>query len=189
MERIVIVDENDNYIGEEEKEKCHEGAGILHRAFLAMVFNPSGKLILTRRSRMKKLWPGFWDGTVASHVFKGETYEQASVRRLRQEIGLNVQDAAYLLKFHYMAGYEDIGTEHEICAVTVVRGVEEKALRPVEAEISEVKLLDMRSMAGEIVKNRNEYTPWLILALEHLQEHCGHDFPAPCLPKGGAVAV
>ncbi len=36
MEQIVIVDENDNYIGEEEKEKCHDGSGILHRGFLAM---------------------------------------------------------------------------------------------------------------------------------------------------------
>lgn len=39
MEHIVIIDEKDNCIGEEEKEKCHDGNGILHRGFLAMVFN------------------------------------------------------------------------------------------------------------------------------------------------------
>lgn len=189
MERIVIVDENDNYLGEEDKEKCHEGKGILHRAFLAMVFNPAGELILTRRSKMKKLWPGFWDGTVASHLFKKETYEKASVRRLRQEIGLDVPGAAYLLKFHYMIGYENVGTEHEICAVTLVRGVDAGTLRPDESEISEVKTLDMRSLAREIGKGRDEYTPWLILAVERLREQFGYDLFEIGLPKGRAVGV
>ena len=39
MQQIVIVDEDDNLIGEEEKEKCHDGNGILHRGFLVMIFN------------------------------------------------------------------------------------------------------------------------------------------------------
>ena len=69
-EQIVIVDEHDRVLGEEDKEKCHDGEGILHRAFLAMVFNRAGELLLTRRSGRKRLWPGFWDGSVASHVFE-----------------------------------------------------------------------------------------------------------------------
>lgn len=28
MEQIVIVDENDNFIGVEEKEKCHDGSAF-----------------------------------------------------------------------------------------------------------------------------------------------------------------
>ncbi len=82
MENIVVVDDNDNLIGEEEKEKCHNGNGILHRGFLVMVFNRDGELFLTRRSEEKPLWPGYWDGTVASHVWRGEDYVHASRRRL-----------------------------------------------------------------------------------------------------------
>jgi hypothetical protein len=81
--QIIVVDEDDNVIGEEDKEKCHDGDGILHRAFLAMVFNRAGELLLTRRSMSKKLWPQYWDGTVASHTVRGEDYEQASRRRLK----------------------------------------------------------------------------------------------------------
>jgi len=50
MEHIIIIDEDDNYIGEEDKEKCHDGNGILHRGFLAMVFNNAGELLLAQRS-------------------------------------------------------------------------------------------------------------------------------------------
>ena len=38
-ERIIIVNEKDEEIGTELKEKCHDGEGILHRAFLAIVID------------------------------------------------------------------------------------------------------------------------------------------------------
>ena len=168
--RIVIVDENDNAIGEEDKEKCHDGAGILHRAFLAMVFNKSGELLLTRRSERKKLWPGYWDGTVASHLYKGEDYEQASKRRLREEIGLTATVVKYAFKFHYKAGYENIGTEHEICAVTIVRGVNFDSLTPNGDEISEIMSIDPRLLREEFGRRKRSYAPWLILAFNHMGE-------------------
>ena len=99
MGNIVIVDEHDDLIGEEERDKCHEGDGILHRGFLVMVFNNMGELLLTRRSEQKRLWPGFWDGTVASHVLRGESYVEASKRRLVEEIGLAEDKVDYLFKF------------------------------------------------------------------------------------------
>ena len=171
MEQIVIVDENDNYIGEEEKEKCHDGGGILHRGFLAMVFNRDGELFLTRRSRKKRLWPGFWDGTVASHLNKGEDYEQASKRRLRQEIGLATDQVQYLLKFHYRVGYRDIGAENEICAITEVRGIEPGWISPDPYEISEIRTIAPGLLIDEIAGNRDIYTPWLIIAVERMREN------------------
>ena len=169
-ERIVIVDEHDIVIGEEEKEKCHDGEGLLHRGFLAMVFTDAGELLLTRRSDKKRLWPGFWDGTVASHLLKGEDYLQASERRLRQELGLKASGIEYAFKFHYKAPYRDVGIEHEICAVTIVRGVSVNSLVPDIDEIAEVRTANFKELIQEVMINRNGYTPWLILALEHISE-------------------
>jgi isopentenyl-diphosphate delta-isomerase len=169
-ENIVIVDENDDIIGEEDKEKCHDGPGILHRGFLAMVFNNAGELLLTRRSDRKRLWPGFWDGTVASHVFRGEDYEQASKRRLLEEIGLTTDDIQYSFKFRYKVGYENVGTEHEICAVTVVRGVDINSIFPDNNEISEVRFIDPKVLIEEVRGKEHTFTPWLILAIEHMSK-------------------
>ncbi|OGW39099.1 MAG: hypothetical protein A2010_12745 [Nitrospirae bacterium GWD2_57_9] len=168
--RIVIVDEHDRVLGTEDKEKCHSGEGILHRAFLAMVFNRSGELVLTRRSDRKRLWPGFWDGSVASHLFPGEGYVQASRRRLQEELGIETGDPEYAFKFRYKAGYGAIGTEHEICAVTIVRGIGLDALAPDRNEISEVTTVDLKALIDEVRRDERAYTPWLILALEHISE-------------------
>jgi len=167
-ERIVTVDENGNVIGEDGKGRCHDGGGILHHGFLAMVLNNAGELLLTKRSNKKRLWPGFWDGSVASHVFMGEDYKQASMRRLREEIGVVTAQVRYAFKFRYKASYNCIGTEHEICAVTFVRGIEADTLSYDRNEIAEIKLMSLNALMTEIKKNRHIYTPWLILAMEHL---------------------
>jgi isopentenyl-diphosphate delta-isomerase len=170
MEHILIVDENDNLIGEEEKGKCHEGDGILHRAILVMVFNRKRELLLARRSKKKRLWPGFWDGTVASHVFKEENYEQASKRRLSQEIGLITDNIEYLFKFRYKAEYKNVGAENEICAVVAVNNTDGAKLSPNPNEVSEMKSMDLRAFMDDLKENKNRYTPWLMFAVEHMIE-------------------
>ena len=170
IEHIVIVDENDNFLGEEEKEKCHSGDGILHRGFLVMVFNDAGELLLARRSERKKLWPGFWDGTVASHVARGEDYKQASRRRLAQEIGLITDDIKYLFKFHYKVRYKNTGIENEICAVMMVNGINKEKVFPSRSEISDIKTIAPQTLMNDFLRDRNKYTPWLILALEHMNK-------------------
>jgi isopentenyl-diphosphate delta-isomerase len=168
MQQIVIVDENDNFIGEEEKEKCHDGNGILHRGFLVMVFNNKRELLLARRSEKKRLWPGFWDGTIASHVFKGEDYIQASKRRLAQEIGLINNNVKYLFKFRYYVRYKNIGAENEICGVTVAEGIDIGKIFPDSKEISDIKFVSKQVLINDFRKNENKYTPWLILAMNHM---------------------
>ena len=73
-EYVILVDNNDNPIGLEEKVKCHLPNGKLHRAFTALIFDNKGRLVLTKRSSSKMLWPGDWDGTVASHPRENETF-------------------------------------------------------------------------------------------------------------------
>jgi isopentenyldiphosphate isomerase len=68
---LCVVDETGRFLREEEREIRHLGDGLLHSAFLVVVFNEKKELMLARRSAQKKLWPGFWDGTVASHYNKG----------------------------------------------------------------------------------------------------------------------
>jgi len=166
LEQIIIVDENDNCLGVEEKEKCHNGEGILHRAFLAMVFNNEGQLLLARRSKEKRLWPGYWDGTVASHLFEGENYLGATKRRLLQEIGVVTNKIEYLSKFHYKIGYKDLGTEHEICAVLRVNGIDPDEINPNNEEISEIDFVDPGILLNKSLYNK--YAPWLMLAMQHL---------------------
>ena len=44
------------------------------------------------------LWPGDWDGTVASHPREGETYVSSAERRMPEEIGITCK-MNYINKF------------------------------------------------------------------------------------------
>ena len=111
-EFVILVDENDNPIGLEEKVKCHLPDGKLHRAFTALLFDNEGRLVLTRRAKEKMLWPGDWDGTFASHPREGETFVSSGERRMPEELGIEGK-LDYLHKFEYHVPYKDVGSENE----------------------------------------------------------------------------
>ena len=163
-EFVILVDENDNPIGKEEKVKCHLPDGKLHRAFTAMIFNKQGKLLLTRRSDSKMLWPGYWDGTVASHPREGETYVSSSERRMPEEIGITCE-MSYVNKFEYHVPYKDIGSENEVCGtlIGVVDDFDKSSL--IRDEISETKWISSEELKLEFEQNRDSYCPWMAIAL------------------------
>ncbi|HEY7367087.1 MAG TPA: isopentenyl-diphosphate Delta-isomerase [Nitrosopumilaceae archaeon] len=163
-EFLILVDKNDNPIGLEEKMKCHLPNGKLHRAFTALLFDKEGKLVLTRRSPSKMLWPGDWDGTVASHPRKNETYISSAERRMPEEIGISCK-FDYLFKFEYHVPYKNIGSENEICGTLL--GLIEKSSKfnLVEDEISEIKWSSPKQLMDELQKNPEIYCPWMIIAL------------------------
>ena len=115
-ERLILVDSDDRETGTSSKSECHDGAGILHRAFSLFVFNPAGELLIHQRHPEKRLWPGFWSNSCCSHPRAGEEIETAIHRRLEQELGLDAT-LEYVYKFEYTAPFGDVGTEHELCWV------------------------------------------------------------------------
>lgn len=158
------MDKNDNPIGLEEKMKCHLPNGKLHRAFTALLFDKEGKLVLTRRSPSKMLWPGDWDGTVASHPRKNETYISSAERRMPEEIGISCK-FDYLFKFEYHVPYKNIGSENEICGTLLGLIENSSKFNLVEDEISEIKWISPKQLMDELQKNPEIYCPWMIIAL------------------------
>ncbi|MBI4438486.1 NUDIX domain-containing protein [Candidatus Woesearchaeota archaeon] len=160
---IVVVNEKDEETGTEEKNKCHDGKGILHRAFLLMAYNERGELLLARRSPDKRLWPGYWDGTVASHIHPNETYEEAAAKRLKEELGIAATSIQYLLKFKYAIPYKDKGSENEICAV--LKCTYTGTIKPNPAEVSQHRLIKPSE-----IRSQSDFAPWLLIAISELRE-------------------
>jgi len=163
-EYVILVDKNDNKIGLEEKVKCHLPNGKLHRAFTALLFDKNGKLVLTRRSSSKMLWPGDWDGTFASHPREAETFVTSALRRLPEELGIRCE-MDYLMKFEYHVPYKDIGSENEICGTLVGIIDDLSDFKVVDEEISEVKASSAAELKQDLEKNPQFYCPWMLVAL------------------------
>lgn len=174
MDKLIIVDKKDNVIGFEEKEKCHDGNGILHRAFSVFLFDLEGQLLIQKRSQNKRLWPNHWSNSCCSHPRKGETIEQAAYRRLFEECGIGTYNGLKdLYKFQYHAKYEDKGSENEMCSVLIGRtntyvfsDYSESIPTPNPQEISEMDWVSKEWLLNDMAKNPQIYTPWFKLEAE-----------------------
>ena len=165
MEEILfVVNKNDEVIGRETREKCHAGNGLLHRAITVFLFNNNGELLITQRSGKKTLWPGGWDTSCSTHVYEGESYEQAGERRLLQELGVSCS-LKHILTFQYQVRFNENSSEHEMCALLV--GAYDGVVKPNPNEVS-----DYRWMTLETVRTADSsYTPWLTIALQKYLEY------------------
>jgi len=163
-EYVILVDKNDNPIGREEKVKCHLPNGKLHRAFTVLLFDKNGKLLLTKRSSTKMLWPDDWDGTVASHPRESESYVSSAERRLPEEIGISSR-LDYLFKFEYHVPYKDIGSENEICGTLIGILDDTTTIKLVKDEISETVWITPAELVNNLEKTPETYCPWMLIAL------------------------
>jgi isopentenyl-diphosphate delta-isomerase len=156
-EALVLVDEADQVVGYLSKGACHDGDGVLHRAFSLFVFNREGELLLQQRSSEKRLWPLFWSNSCCSHPRQGETMDQAVVRRLDQEVGM-ASDLQFLYKFQYQAKYEDLGSENELCWVYI--GLTDSVASPNSHEIEEHRWVTAGQLDQEMESTPEIFTPW-----------------------------
>jgi isopentenyl-diphosphate Delta-isomerase len=167
-EKLILVDDQDREVGSEAKGVCHEGSGMLHRAFSIFVFNSDGELLLQQRSGSKPLWPEYWSNTCCSHPRLGETMEVAVSRRLRQELGFECE-LKYLYKFMYQAQFGDLGAEREYCWVYL--GYYDGPVDPNVSEIANWRFVDIKSLDRELETAADSFTPWFKLEWSHIQEH------------------
>lgn len=157
-EDLILVDVDDNEIGCRAKAECHDGDGILHRAFSLFLFNDSGELLLQRRSKGKRLWPGFWSNSCCSHPRRGESMQVATKRRLADELNIETE-LEYVYLFRYQAKYDEAGSENELCHVYL--GWTSNDVRANESEIESVRFITARELDAEFEQRPEQYTPWL----------------------------
>ncbi|MEM7430822.1 MAG: isopentenyl-diphosphate Delta-isomerase [Pseudomonadota bacterium] len=168
-EELILVTGDDQEDGYLSKAECHDGAGILHRAFSVFLFNADGELLLQQRSAGKRLWPGFWSNTCCSHPRRGESMAIATQRRLDDELNIET-DLEYIYKFTYQARFGELGSEHELCYVYL--GRVDSEVVPNAEEISATRWVPANEVADVLAATPDDYTPWFQMEWQTLiSEH------------------
>ncbi len=180
-ESLILVDEQDRVLGHRSKAECHDGRGILHRAFSLFIFNPAGELLLQRRSAQKRLWPLYWSNSCCSHPRAGETMNAAVHRRLYQELGV-ASELHYLFKFQYQAGFADQGAEHELCWVYI--GIARDPVRVNANEIAEWRFVAPAALNAKIRGEPEVFTPWFKREWVRIQQDHHADLAALGVDSG-----
>jgi isopentenyl-diphosphate delta-isomerase len=157
-EELILVDVADNVVGYGSKADCHDGSGVMHRAFSLFLFNDDGELLLQQRGKDKRLWPGFWSNSCCSHPRRGETLPVATMRRLSDELNISAE-LEYVYQFCYEATFGPAGSENELCHVFL--GRVEGQIRPNDSEIESVRFISATELDSELAENPERFTPWL----------------------------
>ncbi|EKF24370.1 isopentenyl-diphosphate delta-isomerase [Mycolicibacterium hassiacum DSM 44199] len=146
---MVLVDDDGRELGTAAKATVHHRATPLHLAFSCYVFDPAGRVLMTRRALTKRTWPGVWTNSFCGHPAPGEAPVDAVHRRAAQELGLELDDVRCVLPdFRYRAVAADGTVENELCPV--FRAVAAGPLRPAPDEVMDhtwVSWQDLRSLA------------------------------------------
>lgn len=97
-ELLDIVNEKDEIIGQETREKIHKD-GLLHREIHIWFVTPDGQMIFQHRAKDKDTYPDMLDATVGGHVDLGMNYEDTALKEMKEETGLKVgADDLHFLK-------------------------------------------------------------------------------------------
>ena len=167
-EELILVDEHDRELGTLSKGVCHDGDGMLHRAFSVFLFDPVGRLLIQQRAADKRLWPGYWANSCCSHPRAGEDMGEATARRIEEEVGVSAR-LEFVYKFQYHARYEDLGSEYELCWVYIGRTTASE-VRPNPAEIADWKFLAPEQVDTLITDETAPVAPWFRLEWRELRE-------------------
>jgi isopentenyl-diphosphate delta-isomerase len=160
-EEVVLVNENDEAIGVEEKLKAHL-LGALHRAFSVFIFNSDGQLLLQKRASTKYHSRGLWSNTCCGHPRPGESTERASRRRLYEEMGFDCE-VREVFDFIYHAELDNGLFEHEYDHVLVGRFDGEP--NPSRYEVDDWKWVGLPELRLDVQQNPDAFTYWFKVSL------------------------
>ena len=167
MEYVVLVNENDTQIGIMEKMAAHM-VPRLHRAFSIFIFNSKGELLLQQRSFSKYHSPGLWTNTCCSHPRNGESLEQATARRLQEEMGMTC-DMHEVFTFIYKASVGLGLIEHEFDHVWFGQSDDLPVINP--GEVASFKYMNLDTIAEDMKTHPESYTEWFKISFEEVRKH------------------
>ena len=156
MASVVLVDQHDNELGIMEKLEAHQ-KGVLHRAVSVLIFNSKGEWLLQQRAARKYHSPLLWTNTCCSHPLPDEPADQAAHRRLREEMGMDVQ-LDFLFSFKYHAPLDNGLIEHELDHVFVGRSDDKPFLNT--EETTDYRYVTTEALKTDMLRNADRYTEW-----------------------------
>ena len=167
MPKIVFVDKDDNVIGSGTGAEARE-KGIIHRIIRIFLFNSKGELLIQKRSK-KVPSPGKWDQSVGGHVDEGESYLEAAMRELDEELGITSIPFQEAAKFYT----KNADGEKMIKRFnTLYLGNYDGGIKFNPEETSEVSWITLDELATWMKEKPQDFTRGFITAFDlYLEKH------------------
>ncbi len=73
-----------------DHEYAEQTAGLEQACVYVAIVNSAGEIYIQHRTAAKRLWPNRKTISASGHVDPGETFEQAAVREVKEELGIEL---------------------------------------------------------------------------------------------------
>ena len=105
-ELLDIVNNEDIVTGREMRSTVHQ-LGLQHRGVHVFLFTRDGKMLIQKRSADRAASPSALDCSVSEHVKAGESYLDAAMRGMKEEMGVTGIEINPLVTFRMNYGLND----------------------------------------------------------------------------------
>jgi isopentenyl-diphosphate delta-isomerase len=166
MEKIILVNEQDEEIGTAEKMEAHQ-KGLLHRAFSIFIFNSKNEMLLQQRAVQKYHSGGLWTNACCSHPRPGEITGDAATRRLKEELGFTTP-LEKVFAFTYNVTFENSLTEHEFDHVFA--GTYNGEINFNKHEVKDICFRSMAEIESDLKTHPYKFTAWFLIAFPMIKK-------------------
>mmetsp|Transcript_479 Transcript_479/g.862 ORF Transcript_479/g.862 Transcript_479/m.862 type:complete len:196 (-) Transcript_479:323-910(-) len=168
-EMLEVVSEHDDTVvlSLHDRKNIHMH-GYWHRAVYVLIFSDSDhKLLLQQRSPNKSIGASTWDLSCAEHVSPKESYLNAGIRGVHEELGLTIDPKSMRLllpKFTQSRTYPNskpnaqpiIDNEHITVYYTQMHHKQFTNIKLQRSEVSNIRFISVENLYNEL----DSLSPW-----------------------------
>ena len=149
-EMIDVVDENDNVIDTVTRKEMRK-KNLKHRSTFIFVSNSKGEILLTKRTKIKDVYPGLYEMFHGGTVAHGETFEKNAYKELEEEIGAKNVNLNFLFKFSYK-------DEVQSCIASVYSCVYDGEIKIQKEEVESYFFISLDELKKRVSKQTDQFT-------------------------------
>lgn len=158
-ELLDIVNNEDVVTGQEMRSTVHQ-LGLQHRGVHVFLFTRDGKMLIQKRSADRAASPSALDCSVSEHVKAGESYLDAAMRGMKEEMGVTGINISPLVTFRMNYGLND----NEISRL--YKGiVEPEKVKFDPVEIEEIEYYSMDELQAMMNYEKIKFCGWFVQIL------------------------
>ncbi|MBS1772989.1 MAG: isopentenyl-diphosphate Delta-isomerase [Bacteroidetes bacterium] len=167
MDKVIIVNEKDEWMGTMGKMEAHE-KGILHRAFSVFILNDQKQILLQQRALNKYHSAGLWSNTCCSHPHPGESTLAGAQRRLNEELGFECAlEPIFILRYKSDVGNGLVENEVDHIYIGKYNGLVQFNAE----EVNDYKYVSIEELKKWMETSPDNFTAWFHLAMPRFLQY------------------
>ena len=155
MEELVeVLEENGEAKGFSIDKSIAHQQGICH-GISAVAIIDNGRVLLQKRSKNKKIEPNKWDLSSAGHIDYNEPKEEAMVREIKEELGLDVNEDELELIDNNLIKFQlkDTYLNHFTYLFIIRKNINIRDVKISKEEVSEIRFFNKQEYLDLLKSN------------------------------------